>query len=139
MWTKSHVVITKEVTKEQMWKLFSDVNNWQTWDESIEFAHLDGKFEQGNFFVFQPKGGPKIKLKILESIENYKFVDLTTFPFAKMYGDHTFEETPEGLKLTTTMKVEGFLGFLWKKLVAQKIVDDLPKDMAIQIKAASKL
>lgn len=139
MWTGSHVVITKEVTKEQMWKLFSDVNNWQTWDESIEFAHLDGKFEQGNFFVFQPKGGPKIKLKILEAIENYKFVDLTTFPFAKMYGDHTFEETPEGLKLTTTMKVEGFLGFLWKKLVAQKIVDDLPKDMAIQIKAASKL
>ncbi len=139
MWTRSHVVITKEVTKEQMWKLFSDVNNWQTWDESIEFAHLDGKFEQGNFFVFQPKGGPKIKLKILEAIENYKFVDLTTFPFAKMYGDHTFEETPEGLKLTTTMKVEGFLGFLWKKLVAQKIVDDLPKDMAIQIKAASKL
>ena len=139
MWTRSHVVITKEVTKEQMWKLFSDVNNWQTWDESIEFAHLDGKFEQGNFFVFKPKGGPKIKLKILEAIENYKFVDLTTFPFAKMYGDHTFEETPEGLKLTTTMKVEGFLGFLWKKLVAQKIVDDLPKDMAIQIKAASKL
>jgi len=139
MWTGSHVVITKEVTKEQMWKLFSDVNNWQTWDESIEFAHLDGKFEQGNFFVFQPKGGPKIKLKILEAIENYKFVDLTTFPFAKMYGDHTFEETPDGLKLTTTMKVEGFLGFLWKKLVAQKIVDDLPKDMAIQIKAASKL
>ncbi|MBK8721138.1 MAG: SRPBCC family protein [Saprospiraceae bacterium] len=139
MWTRSHVVITKEVTKEQMWKLFSDVNNWQTWDESIEFAHLDGKFEQGNFFVFQPKGGPKIKLKILEAIENYKFVDLTTFPFAKMYGDHTFEETPEGLKLTTTMIVEGFLGFLWKKLVAQKIVDDLPKDMAIQIKAASKL
>jgi len=139
MWTRSHVVITKEVTKEQMWKLFSDVNNWQTWDESIEFAHLEGKFEQGNFFVFQPKGGPKIKLKILEAIENYKFVDLTTFPFAKMYGDHTFEETPEGLKLTTTMIVEGFLGFLWKKLVAQKIVDDLPKDMAIQIKAASKL
>jgi hypothetical protein len=139
MWTGSHVVITKEVTKEQMWKLFSDVNNWQTWDESIEFAHLDGKFEQGNFFVFKPKGGPKIKLKILEAIENYKFVDLTTFPFAKMYGDHTFEETPEGLKLTTTMKVEGFLGFLWKKLVAQKIVDDLPNNMAIQIKAASKL
>ena len=139
MWTKSYSVVTKEVTKEQMWKLFSDVNNWQTWDESIEFAHLEGKFEQGNFFVFQPKGGPKIKLKILEAIENYKFVDLTTFPFAKMYGDHTFEETPDGLKLTTTMIVEGFLGFLWKKLVAQKIVDDLPKDMAIQIKAASKL
>lgn len=39
MWTRSHSIVTKEVTKEQMWKLFSDVNNWHTWDEGIEFAN----------------------------------------------------------------------------------------------------
>ena len=34
---------------------------------------------------------------------------------------------------------QGIYEELVTKLVAQKIVDDLPKDMAIQIKAASKL
>ena len=139
MWTKSYSVVTKDVTKEQMWKLFSDVNNWKTWDESIEFSSLEGKFEQGNYFNFQPKGGPKMKIKILEAIENENFTDLTTFPLAKMYGEHLFEDTPDGLKLTTTMKVEGILGFLWVKIVAQKIVDTLPQDMQIQIKTASKI
>ena len=51
MWTKSHSVVTKEVTKEQMWKLFSDVNNWHTWDKGCEFAKMAGKFEKGNHFT----------------------------------------------------------------------------------------
>jgi hypothetical protein len=139
MWTKSHSIVTKEVTKEQMWKLFADVNNWQVWKNSIAFSKLEGKFEKGNHFMFQPKGGPKLKIGILEAIENKQFTDLTKFPLAKMYGDHTFEETPIGLKITTTMTVKGILGFLWVKIVAQKIVDGLPMDMQEQIKVASKL
>jgi hypothetical protein len=139
MWTKSYSIVTREVTKEQMWKLFADVNNWHTWDTGIEFAKLEGKFEKGNHFMFQPKGGPKLKIEIIEAIENQNFTDFTKFPLAKMYGEHTFEDTPNGLKITTTMKVEGILGFLWIKIVAQKIVDALPTDMREQIKAASKL
>ena len=56
-----------------------------------------------------------------------------------MYGEHTFEETPNGLRITTTMRVEGLLAFLWIKLVAQDIVNSLPTEMIAQIKAASKL
>ncbi|WP_268846169.1 SRPBCC family protein [Flavobacterium aestivum] len=139
MWTKSHSIVTNKVTKQQMWNLFADVNNWHTWDTGIEFAKLEGKFEKGNHFMFQPKGGPKLKIGIVEAVENKKFTDFTKFPLAKMYGEHTFEDTSNGLKITTTMKVEGLLSFLWVKIVAQKIADALPADMQEQIKAASKL
>lgn len=139
MWKKSHSIITKEVTKEQMWKLFADVNNWYSWDRGVESARLEGKFEKGNHFMFQPKGGPKLKIGIVEAIENKNFTDFTKFPLAKMYGEHTLEETPDGLKITTTMKVQGILSFLWVKIVARKIVAALPGDMQAQIKAASAL
>jgi len=139
MWSKSHSVVTKEITREQIWKLFADVNNWPAWDKGVEFARLDGKFEKGNHFKFQPKGGPKLNIGIVEAEENKGFTDFTKFPLAKMYGEHIFEETPEGLKLTTTMKVQGVLGFLWRKLVAQKIVDALPAEMEHQIKVAKEL
>jgi hypothetical protein len=122
-----------------MWKLFADVNNWHTWDNGVEFAHLEGQFEKGNYFMFQPTGGPKLKIEIAEATANKSFTDLTKFPLAKMYGEHTFEETASGLKLTTTMKVQGLLGFVWRKIVAQKIVDDLPEDMQQQIKTAKNL
>jgi hypothetical protein len=139
MWTKSHSIVTKEVTKEQMWKLFADVNNWHTWDNGIEFAKLEGKFEKGNYFILRPKGGPNVKVELLETFENKSFLDVTKFPLAKMYDNHTFEETENGLKITNTITVEGILGFLWRKIVAQKIVDQLPVDMKTQIEVASKL
>jgi Polyketide cyclase / dehydrase and lipid transport len=139
MWTKSHSIVTKEVTKEQMWKLFADVNNWHTWDNGIEFAKLEGKFEKGNYFTLRPKGGPNVKVELLETVENNSFLDVTKFPLAKMYDNHTFEETKDGLKITNTITVKGILGFLWIKIVAQKIVDALPTDMKEQIKAASSL
>jgi hypothetical protein len=108
-------------------------------DTEIEYAKMEGKFEKGNHFILKPKGGPKVKIELIETIENKKFVDYTKFPLAKMYGEHIFEETNEGLKITTTMKVEGLLSFVWIKLVAQGIVDSLPKETQQQITFASKL
>lgn len=139
MWTRSHSIVTNEVTKEQIWKLFADVNNWHTWDEGIEYAKLEGKFEKGNFFMLRPKGGPDVKVQLLETEKNKMFLDVTSFPLAKMYDRHTFEETQEGLKITNTISVTGILGFLWRKIVAQKIADNLPADMKQQIETAKHL
>ena len=139
MWTRSHSITTQAVTKEQLWKLFADVNNWNTWDEGIEYAKMEGKFEKGNYFIIRPKGGPNVKVELLETKENLMFLDVTKFPLAKMYDEHTFEETPEGLKITNTITVKGLLGFFWRKVVAQKIVDNLPQDMQSQIITASTL
>lgn len=139
MWTSTYTTVTRAVTKEQLWKLFADVNNWHTWDEGIEYARMDGNFAKGNQFLLRPKGGPDVKITLVETEENRAFTDLTRFPLAKMYGQHVFEETPDGLKMTTTMTVTGPLAFLWVKLVAKKIANGLPSDMEAQIKAAQKL
>src|SRR6185436_13627639 len=117
MWTKSHSILTQEATKEQMWKLFADVNSWHTWDQGIEFAKMEGKFEKGNHFILRPKGGPNVKIKLVEAVENKMFTDFTQFPLAKMFGEHKFEETASGLRVTTTITVKGLLGFLWRKIV----------------------
>lgn len=139
MWSKSYSVVTKDVTGQQMWKLFADVNHWHTWDTGIEFARMEGRFEKGNFFTLRPKGGPNVKIELLETIENEMFLDVTRFPLAKMYDQHTFERTPDGLRITNTITVTGLLGFFWRKVVAQKIVDNLPADVQQQIRAAKAL
>jgi len=139
MWTRTHSIVTKKVTAAQMWKLFADVNNWHKWDTGIGCAAMEGAFRQGNHFTLKPKGGPKVKMALVEIIPNKRFMDLTQFPSAKMYGQHLLEETPDGLKITTTMKVGGLLGFLWIKLVAQDIVDSQPGEMAAQVAFAEGL
>jgi len=139
MWTKSYSIVTKEVTKEQMWKLISDVNNWHTWDKGIEFAKMGGNFEKGNKILLRPKGGPNVNIEILETIENKRFFDVSKMLFAKIYDDHIYEETENGLQITGIITVKGLLSFFWVKMVAQKLADSLPADIEEQIKAASKL
>lgn len=131
--------MTKEITGNQIWKLFSDVNNWHTWDEGIEYTRIEGKFEAGNYFTLRPKGGPDVKVRLLKTEENVGFLDVISFPLAKMYDEHVFEETSDGLKITNTITVKGLLSFLWVKIVAEKIALSLPQDMLNQVRAARSL
>jgi hypothetical protein len=139
MWTKSYSIVTKEATKEQMWKLFTDINNWHIWNNEIEFAKLEGKFEAGNYYLIQPKNGRTVKVKLIEVIENKHCLELGEFQLAKMYYDHMLEETPNGLKLTSTITMNGLLSFLWVQLVVKKIAATMGSHVQEQIKVASKL
>lgn len=139
MITKTYSFTTKEIKQEQIWKLMSNVNNWKNWDDTIENAEIHGEFKAGTFFTLRPKGGPNVKIQLVEVKPNYYFKDLTKFPLAKMYGEHFYENTSDGLKITITMTISGALSFLWNKIVMQDIVNHLPEDVKTQISEAKKL
>jgi Polyketide cyclase / dehydrase and lipid transport len=137
MWTKSHSVVTRAATRQQIWNLFADADDWAGWDAGLEYTKLHGKFEKGGRIELKPAGGPKVMITLLEVEPLRRFLDVTPFPLAKMYDDHTFEETADGLRITHTITVKGPLSFLWVKLVASKLAASLPQDMANQIKEAA--
>lgn len=139
MWQKTHSILAENVSKAQLWQLFENVNQWHTWDEGIEYARLEGAFAKGNTIVLRPKGGPEVKVRLLEVNKPGNFLDVTAFPLAKMYDQHIFEDTPGGLRITNTITVKGLLSFLWVKLVARNLVSNLPADMQRQAEAARKL
>lgn len=129
MWIKTYSAVYESVKKEDIWRLWVDVNNWHKWDPDIEYGRIDEPFAVGSHFVFKPKGMSEVKLKLVEVEEMHKYTDYFRFWGASLYGTHEMEEVSEGLKLTTTVKVTGPLKFLWIKLVAQDIVKTLPEQM----------
>lgn len=130
---------TTAVTQAQIWQLIADVDNWNRWDAGVTSSRLHGRFETGHSFTLQPQGGPKVRIQLEEVREREYFRDLTRFPLAKMYGEHWYEVTPEGLKLTITMTMKGLLAPLWNKIVMKNIVAGLEQDVQCQIAAAAKL
>jgi len=135
---KTFTLTTTGVSQEQIWKVISNVNQWSTWDAGVQSAELLGKFESSSSFLLHPKGGPKIKIKLVEVKEKSYFKDMTTFPLAKMYGEHWYEETPQGLKITVTMTMTGVLSALWYMIVMKDIVAGLEKDQKALIAEAAK-
>jgi hypothetical protein len=139
MQQKTFSTITTECTKEQIWKLMSNINDWNKWDHSVEQSVLQGDFKTGSSFLLKPKGGPKVHIKLVEVTAPTYFKDQTRFPLAKMNGEHWYEDTPQGLKITVTMTITGLLSGLWYKLVMKGIVQGLAGEIKSQIAAAKKI
>ena len=129
MWQSTHEKTFPGLRKESVWAAWSDVNNWHRWDKDIEFARMSDPFREGSRFQLRPKGGPTVAISFLRTEPLRGYTDLTKFPLARMYGIHEMEETLDGLKLTITIRVEGPLGWLWKKIVAEKVAAEAPSQL----------
>lgn len=136
MWIRSHAQVYQGVKKEDIWRLWTDVNNWATWHEDLEYCKMEGAFVVGNYFMLKPKGASAVKITLIEIEKGRKFTDCTTFFGAKMYDTHELEETKDGLLLTNRLVVTGPLKFLWVKLVAQNVAATVPQDMNVLVNRA---
>jgi hypothetical protein len=137
MWVKSYSKIYKGVKKEDIWRLWADVNNWPKWDKELEYCKMEGSFSEGNHFILKPIDGPKVRIILSEVINNKKFTDYAKFPGAIMYDSHELEETPNGLLITSTITVKGFLSFIWGRLVAKGVAASVPKQLDALVELAS--
>ncbi|MCF6404666.1 SRPBCC family protein [Chitinophaga filiformis] len=52
--TRKSIVINAPV--EKVWKIFTDVNNWDTWQNEIVSPALNGQFEEGATFDWKSNG-----------------------------------------------------------------------------------
>ncbi|MBS0272547.1 MAG: SRPBCC family protein [Proteobacteria bacterium] len=129
MWTKTYSKTFINVRKKDIWRLWTNVNQWDQWHEDLDYCKMEGPFIVGNHFMLKPKGTSPVRIELTEVEEERKFTDRTKFFGAKMYDVHTVEETEEGVRLTNTLIVTGPLKFLWVKLVAQNVAKTVPQDM----------
>lgn len=136
MWAKTHTQVYQGIKKEDIWRIWTDVNNWATWHEDLDYCKMEDPFAVGNHFILKPKGAPAVKITLTELEEGRKFTDCTSFFGAKMYDTHEIEETEEGLRLINHLAVTGPLTFLWVKLVAQNVAATVPQDMGTLVALA---
>ena len=125
MWTRSYSTTVKGIDVDRLWRVWSDVDAWNRWQGDLDFARLEGSFATGSTFLLKPKGGPKVGSELLTVEPNRRFVDLTRFPLARMYGEHEFIAHGDAVEIRTSVSVEGVLGFLWRKLVAEGVARSL--------------
>ncbi|MDO8953937.1 MAG: polyketide cyclase [Gammaproteobacteria bacterium] len=136
MWIQTHSKVYQGVSKEAIWQIWTDVNNWAAWHDDLDYCKMEGSFEVENYFMLKPKGMGPFKITLTEVIPGKKFTDCTQFFGAKMYDTHELKETPEGLRLISTMKVTGPLQYLWVMLVAKNVFNDTEAQNDALVKCA---
>lgn len=136
MWSKTYTKTFQGINKEDIWRIWTDVNNWSQWHGDLDYCKMEGPFEVGNHFMLKPKDVRAVKIVLTEIKVGRSFTDCTSFPGARMWDTHTVEETTAGLKLTNTLVVTGPLKSLWIKLVAQNVANTVPNEMESLVKLA---
>lgn len=137
MWTTE---VTRKTTasKEQIWKLWADVPNWNVWDKEVEKAELFGEFKTGTKGVLKPAGGPKAKFEMTECTKFKSFSDRSFLPLCKIDFIHSITETKDGIEVTHKVMMTGFMTFLFSKVIGSKIKVGLPIAVEKLIELAEK-
>jgi hypothetical protein len=136
MWIKTYNKIFQDINREDIWRIWTNVNGWPTWHGDLDYCKLDGDFVVGNHFMLKPKGANPVKIVLTEIDEGHHFTDCTSFFGAKMYDTHAMIVTNDGLKLTNKLVVTGPLKWLWIKLVAQHVANSVPEEMENLVRIA---
>lgn len=137
MWT-AEVNRKTSATKEQIWRLWADVPNWNVWDKEVETSELFGQFKTGTKGILKPADGPKTKFIMTECTKFKSFTDSSFLPFCKMNFIHTMTETKGGLEITHKVVMTGFMTFLFSKVIGNKIKVGLPIAVEKLIELAEK-
>ena len=138
MWTRTHSAVVSDVGAARLWEVWSDVNRWTEWQDDIDSARLDGPFKDGSVIHFKPKGGPSLKLDLVDVRAGSAFTDVTHFPLARMYDAHELVERDGAVEIRVRMWLQGPLAFLWRRLVAEKVADGLSEQTARLIERARR-
>ncbi len=126
MWSRSYSKIAEGLNTADVWPIWTDVNQWHTWQDDIDHASMSDEFRDGGKFRFKPKGGPDLTLELTDVRPLAAFTDVTRFPLARMYDTHELVDGEHGVEIRTTIRMEGPLSFVWRKLVAEGVVAGLP-------------
>ena len=104
--TFQHAVDTS-ASPNAVWRLYSDVATWPSWDDAVERVTLDGPFEPGAIGTFKLHGGDPLEFRLLEVAPQRGFMDETSIPGGVVRFRHRIEPLDDGqVRLTHAVEIE---------------------------------
>ena len=126
-------------TPTQIWQVWQDVENWNSWDHELELSRLDGPFQTGTSGCLKPIGGPLLKT-LLTHVEPFKmFVQEAKLFLAKAVMTHSITQVAGRTQVTFQTEILGPLAFFFACLIGRSIKKKIPIEMEEMLKKAKLL
>ena len=122
--------MTTTASKQQIWQIWADVENWPQWDTELDMAHIEGELKQGVIGSFQPKNAPVLPFEITECIPGETYTFSAQMPLCQLNVKRYFSENEAGqLEFIHEISFVGLLSWLFGRFVGQRIQKVLPSVM----------
>lgn len=120
-------------SKSTLWRLWSDVGNWNKFDTLLEYSYLvdNTKFEVGAVGYLKAKGAPKTRFVLVEVNESVSFIESLKIPLYQTIELQRYFEVNEdgGTTFTHEVNFKGGLRYIMYALLAGTFRKELAKVM----------
>jgi Polyketide cyclase / dehydrase and lipid transport len=128
-WTTDASVETN-APPETVWALWTDVENWPTWDQEVQHAKIQGPFATGTKGTLKPKGGPQSSFTMTDTVPFRSFTSRSKLPLTTLDFHHTLHVNGATTTVEHRVVMSGPLTFLFRRLIGTKIQRGLPHAVA---------
>lgn len=128
--TMKIITVTRKTTasEQAIWELWANAPDRTRWDDSLEWATINGPFEKGATGEVKLKGQPVRKFEIMEAVPDARYTDRFYLPMGgKMDWHHSITELGDGQReVTFAIEASGPTVFLLGPIMKQILKNDLP-------------
>lgn len=136
MWEYENSIETS-ATPEAIWRLWSNVENWGSWNGEIEKIDINGPFAPGTQILMTPPGDDPIPLVIAEAVENKFFVDEARFGDLLLRTTHRIDPIDNNrIRVVYRMEITGSGANEAGPQIGPGITADWPDTMAALVRMA---
>jgi uncharacterized protein YndB with AHSA1/START domain len=99
---------TTTAPRSTVWALWTDVNNWSSWNPGVAHAHLTGPFVSGAEFSMTPSGQDAMTTRLVHVEDGAVFTDETVLGDICVTVEHRIEPQDGGkLRVVYSAHVTG--------------------------------
>lgn len=128
-----------QASREDIWNIWHDVKNWNTWDLATEHSSIDGSFKEETTGKWKAKGGPLLEMKLTRVEPLKTFVAEYKLFLARIVASHFLTEAAGKTQITQQLEIKGPLAFLFAYHLGSTMRKDLPQEMERMVKKAESL
>jgi Polyketide cyclase / dehydrase and lipid transport len=138
MWVHEHTTETA-TSPEAIWRILRELDQWATWDTSMEWVRLQGPFQVGAQVTMKPKGQDPITSVVVEASEHRRYADQTDLGEVTLGFSHTLQPLEGGgTRVTHRLELTGPAADRLGPELGPAITEDFPEAMeALLARAAS--
>jgi hypothetical protein len=137
MWDYEHAAPTS-ASREAIWRLWADVENWASWNSDIEKIELRGPFAEGSTISMTPIGQDTVELRLEDVRENEQFVDQAEVAGVFLRTIHRLEPlADDSVRIIYRMEITGPAADELGARIGPEITADFPDTIAALIERAT--
>ncbi len=125
MWEYEHSVQTS-ASPEVLWRYWSDVAAWPTWNDGIEKIEIDGPFAVGTRITMTPPGDEPVTLRLVEIVPGERFVDEFDGGDFVIRTVHRLEPAGDGTRIVYRTEITGSAAAEVGPQIGPAITGDFP-------------